>query len=67
MCNNNLAGWRHIKESLRPQFSFEKAVMVEGLPVVQVQSLSENISYRRDFSIYRETDVLFQLKIRGAS
>jgi hypothetical protein len=38
MCNNNLAGWRHIKESLRPQFFFEKADMVEGLPGVQVQS-----------------------------
>ena len=26
-----------------------------------------NSSYRRDFSIYRREDVLFQLKIRGAS
>jgi hypothetical protein len=59
--------WRHLKESLRPQFSFEKADMVEGLPGVQVQSLSENGSYRRDFSIYREIDVLFQIKIREAS
>jgi hypothetical protein len=25
------------------------------------------MSYRRDFSIYRREDVLFQLKIRGAS
>jgi hypothetical protein len=40
--------WRHLKESLRPKFSFEKADMVEGLPGVQVQS------YRRDFSIYRK-------------
>jgi hypothetical protein len=38
MCNNNLAGWRHIKESLRPQFLFEKVDMVDGLPGVQVQS-----------------------------
>jgi hypothetical protein len=38
MCNNNLAGWRHIKESLRPQFSFEKADMMDGLPAVQEQS-----------------------------
>jgi hypothetical protein len=38
MCNNNLAGWRHIKESLRPQFFFEKADKVEGLPGVQLQS-----------------------------
>jgi hypothetical protein len=38
MCNNNLAGWRHIKESLRPQFFFEKADMVEGLPGIQLQS-----------------------------
>jgi hypothetical protein len=30
--------WRHLKENLRPQFSFEKADMVEGLPGVQVQS-----------------------------
>jgi hypothetical protein len=34
----NLAGWRHIKESLRPQFFFEKADMVKGLPGVQLQS-----------------------------
>ncbi len=32
-----------------------------------VQHLSDNSSYRRDFSIYRKEDVLFQLKIRGAS
>jgi hypothetical protein len=38
MCNNNLAVWRHIKESLRPQFFFEKADMVEGLPGAQLQS-----------------------------
>jgi hypothetical protein len=30
--------WRHLKESLRPQFFFEKADMVEGLPGVQVPS-----------------------------
>jgi hypothetical protein len=30
--------WRHLKESLKPQFSFEKANMVESLPGVQVQS-----------------------------
>jgi hypothetical protein len=40
--------------------------MMEGLSGVQVQSESENISYRRDFSIYRETDVFYQQKIRGA-
>ncbi len=36
------------------------------LPGVQVQNKSDNISYRRHFSIYRK-DVLFQPKIRGAS
>ncbi len=30
--------WRHLKESLRPQFSFEKDDMVEGLPGVPEQS-----------------------------
>jgi hypothetical protein len=39
----------------------------KGLPEVQVQKLSDNSSYRRDFSIYRREDVLFQLKIIGAS
>ncbi len=34
---------------------------MKGLPGVQLQS------YRRDFSIYRKEDDLFQLKIRGAS
>jgi hypothetical protein len=40
---------------------------MKGLPEVQVQKKSDNSSYRRDFSIYRREDVLFQLKIRGAS
>ncbi len=39
----------------------------KGLPEVQVQNYSDYISYRRDFSIYRKEDVLFQLKIRVAS
>ena len=32
-----------------------------------MQNESDNIRYRRAFSIYRKEDVLFQLKIRGAS
>ncbi len=42
---------------------------MEGLPGGQLQNKSDNnnISYRRDFSIYRKEDVLFQLKNRGAS
>jgi hypothetical protein len=40
---------------------------MEGLPGVQIQNKSDNCSYRRDISIYRKEDVLFQLKIRGAS
>ncbi len=39
----------------------------KGLRGAQIQNKSDNISYRRDFSIYQETNVLFQLKIRGAS
>ncbi len=38
----------------------------KGLPGAQIQNLSDNRSCRRDFSIYRKEDVLFQLKIRGA-
>jgi hypothetical protein len=40
---------------------------MKGLLGVQLQNLSDNSSYRRDFSIYRKENVLFQLKIRGAS
>jgi hypothetical protein len=40
---------------------------MKGLPGVQLQNYSENSSYRRDFSIYRKEDVVFQPKIRGAS
>jgi hypothetical protein len=40
---------------------------MEGLPGVQIQNYSDNCTYRRDISIYRNEDVLFQLKIRGAS
>ncbi len=40
---------------------------MEGLPGVQIQNLLDNCSYRRDISIYRKEDVLFQLKIRGAT
>jgi hypothetical protein len=40
---------------------------MEGLPEVQIQNKSDNCSYRSDISIYRKEDVLFQLKIRGAS
>ncbi len=35
---------------------------MKGLPGVQLQNLSDNSSYRRDFSIYWKKDVLFQLK-----
>ncbi len=40
---------------------------MKGLPGVQLQNLSDNSSYRRDLSIYRKEDVLFQLKIIVAS
>jgi hypothetical protein len=40
---------------------------LKGLPGVQLQNESDNSSYRCDFSIYRKENVLFQLKIRGAS
>jgi hypothetical protein len=39
---------------------------MKGLQGVQLQNKSDNSSYRRDFSIYRREEVLFQL-IRGAS
>jgi hypothetical protein len=39
----------------------------KGLPGVQLQNYSDYISYRRDLSIYRKEDFLFQLKIRSAS
>ncbi len=39
----------------------------KGLPEVQLQNLSDYMSYRRDFIIYRKEDVLIQLKIRGPS
>jgi hypothetical protein len=39
----------------------------KGLTGVQLQNLLDYISYQRDFSNYRKEDVLFQLKIRGAS
>ncbi len=42
-------------------------ISTKGLPQVQVQKSSDNSSYRLDFSIYRREDVLFQLKIKGAS
>ncbi len=38
----------------------------KGLPGAQIQNKSDNIGCRRDFSICRKGDVLFQLKIRGA-
>jgi hypothetical protein len=70
MCNNNC---RHLKESLRPQFSFEEADIAN----IHIQKACREfsykinrttyISYRRDFSIYRKKDVLFQLKITGTS
>ena len=40
---------------------------MKGLPGVQMQNELDNSSYRRDFSIYRKEDVLFQPKIRVAS
>ncbi len=39
----------------------------KGLPGVELQNWSDYISYRCDLSIYRKEDVLFQLKIKGAS
>ncbi len=39
---------------------------MKGLPGTQLQNLLDNSSYRHDFGIYRNEDVLFQLKIRGA-
>jgi hypothetical protein len=39
---------------------------MKGLPGVQIQNESDSSYYRRDISIYRKEDVLFQLKIRGA-
>jgi len=39
----------------------------KGLPGVKLQNKSDYIRGRRDFSIYRKEDVLFQLKIRGVS
>ncbi len=38
-----------------------------GLPGVQIQSYSDNSSYRCFISIYRREDVLLHLKIKGAS
>jgi hypothetical protein len=38
-----------------------------GLPGVQFQNYSDNISYRRYFSIYGKEDAFFLLKIRGTS
>ncbi len=40
---------------------------MKGLPGVRLQTYLDNSSYRRDFSIFRKENVLFQLKIRGAS
>jgi hypothetical protein len=40
---------------------------MKGLPRVQLQNKSDYISYRCNFRIYRKEDVLFQLKVRGAS
>ncbi len=42
-------------------------ISMNGLPGVQLQNQSDISSHRPDFSIYRKEDVLFQLKIRGAS
>jgi hypothetical protein len=64
--------WRHLKESLRPKLSVEKAVIT----YIHIRKARREFSYkinriiygyRRDFSIYWKDDVLFQLKIRGAS
>ncbi len=43
------------------------SIGTKGLLGVQLQNLLDYISYQRDFSNYRKEDVLFQLKIRGAS
>jgi hypothetical protein len=40
---------------------------MKGLPGVQLQNYSDNISCRRGISINRKEDVTFHLKIRGAS
>ncbi len=42
-------------------------IVKKGLPEAQIQNKSDYISYQRDISIYRKKDVLFLLKIRGAS
>jgi hypothetical protein len=42
-------------------------IEMKSFPGVQLQNESDNSSYRRDFSIYRKENVLFQLNIRGAS
>ncbi len=39
----------------------------KGLPAVQLQNYSDNISCRRGISINWKEDVTFHLKIRGAS
>ncbi len=42
-------------------------IEMKSLLGVLLQNKSDNSSNRRDFSIYRKENVLFQLKIRGAS
>ena len=47
-------------------FIKQHCIGTKGLPGAQIQNYSDKISCRRDFSIYRKENVLFQLKIRGA-
>jgi hypothetical protein len=56
--NNASSDWLLIKQHYHGK---------KGLPGVKVQKLSDYISYRRHFIIYRKEEVLFQPKIRGAS
>ncbi len=64
MCNNNLAA---------PQRKIETSIFLwksrhgGRLAGSSGTKLIGDKKHWRDFSIYRETDVLFQLKIRGAS
>jgi hypothetical protein len=51
--------WRHLKASLRPQFPFEKA----DITYIYIWKACREFRYK----INRTEDVLFQLKIRGAS
>jgi hypothetical protein len=56
--------WRHLKESLRPQFSFEKA----DITYIHIFERLAGSSVTKLIGLHkREEDVLIQLKIRDAS